>query len=156
MDNNLPVMKELSFLLLITTSIISCKDPEGSHRVSVVNNSKETIVHVSSADYPDTVGFQISGCPTKDIGNIIEPEGSKVYAVGSKADALWEDFLSEFPENTLMVFVYNAEAAAAITHTVNGKLVYCDSLESRPDLILKRFDVNMDYLKSHDFKLVYP
>lgn len=146
------MMKKLSFLLLITTSIISCKDPEGSHRVSVINNSREKIVFVSSADYPDTIGFQISGCPTKDIGNIVEPEGSKVYAVGSKADALWEDFLSEFPENTLMVFVYNADSAGAIS----GKLLGCDSLYKRPDLILKRFDVNMDYLKTHDFKLVYP
>lgn len=149
-------MKKLVLFLIISSCIVTCRDPEGSHRVSVINNSRETIVHVSSADYPDTIGFQISGCPTKDIGNIVEPEGSKVYGVGAKADVLWEDFLSEFPQNTLMVFIYNAEAAAAITHTVNGKVVYCDSLESRPDLVLKRFDVNMDYLESHDFKLVYP
>ncbi len=51
-----------------------------------------------------------------------------------------------------MYFAYNADSAGKIASGVEG----CDSLKRRPDLILKRFDVTLDYLNKHDWQLVYP
>lgn len=145
-------MKKPVLFLIISSCIVSCRDPEGSQRVLMFNGSNKAVVFLSSSDYPDTIDFTISGCGTGDIANIVEPGRSKVYGVGGKADVVWEDFLDRFPQNTMMVFVYDAEAAGSIADNRKG----CDSLYKRPDLILKRFDVDMDYLISNGFNLIYP
>ena len=49
-----------------------------------------------------------------------------------------------------MFFVYNA-----VSKYVTG-IAGCDSLGKRKDLVLKRFDVTVDYLNKNNWTLTYP
>lgn len=114
----------------------------------MVNNSGARVVFMTSGDYPDTVNFTFNGCAPADIADITEPGETKAVLLYSS----WEAKLDKLPFKTMMFFVYNPDSAAKIANNVIG----CDSLRKRPDLILKRFDVDMEYLNQHDWKLVYP
>jgi hypothetical protein len=129
-------------------SLFSCdRIRKEDKQIYMVNNSSSRVVYMSSNSYPDTLNFMFNGCSTKDIGNIVSPGESKSIRLYSS----WEKQLDEVPSKTIMFFVYNADSAGNIADNKIG----CDSLRKRPDLILKRFDVDINYLNQQDWKLAY-
>ncbi len=145
-------MKNVMSILLLTILLGSCKAKEGTNQVLMVNNSNQKILFLSSLDFPDTISFRFLTCSTKDIALIISPNETKPYNVGGTYDVDWEAKLSNYPMGTRMFLVYDADSAAKIADGFIG----CDSLYARPDLILKRFDVDINYLIANDWRLTYP
>lgn len=132
--------------------MVSCKPKDGEKQAFVVNNSTEEIVFIFSDSFPDTVNFNLLGCSTKDKASIVQPSESKYMVIGGTSYVKWEEYLTKFPSSTAMVFIYNAEEAGKIADNLKG----CDSLYKRPDLILKRFDMDINYLISNNWRLTYP
>lgn len=132
---------------------IGCKSPkEGERQIIGENNTNASVIFLRSPSYPDTVNFTLIGS-LQDIANIVKPFDSKPYSYGYGAYKNWAEELTTYNENTMMVFVYDADAVAGIDESSNAGR---DSLYKRPDLILKRFDVTISYLEANHYKLVYP
>lgn len=62
----------------------------------------------------------------------------------------WEEKLSKYPDGTEIFLAYHADSASKYLDNYG-----CDSLGKRPDLVLKRFDVTIDYLKKNNWTLSY-
>lgn len=61
----------------------------------------------------------------------------------------WNRFLGKLDHNTLMLFIFNADAAMYYYDKTGS----CDALIGKH---LRRIDVTMDYLESNNFKTTYP
>lgn len=145
-------MKGYISLLLIMILFSNCKPKEGTNRVLMVNNSNQDLVFLFSDSFPDTVNFRFISCSTRDVSRMVQPFESRHISVSGSTDLSWEDYLLSYPDNTAMVFVYNMDS----THALSNGIRDCDSLYQRNDLILKRYDVDINYLRSNDWSLTYP
>jgi hypothetical protein len=63
----------------------------------------------------------------------------------------WEEKLSKYLDSTEIFLAYHADSANKYIDNYG-----CDSLGKRNDLVLKRFDVTVDYLKKNNWTLTYP
>ncbi|RFS18769.1 hypothetical protein DVR12_26590 [Chitinophaga silvatica] len=140
-------------LLLLFAIIIGCRR-EPHQNIKIRNNSGRTIVTTYSPDYPDSIHYQLSTC---EVAN-----GIRFISSGVTWVDIWRrpmvTVLNEIPSKTLMYFVYDADSAKKyyeLYRKVNGA-DGCDSFRVHTELVLKRFDVTIEYLNSHDWTLVYP
>lgn len=145
-------MKVFMFVLGLAVVLLwGCKNL-GFHptdtRLIIQNNSAQKIVVMTSSDYPDTIYYVLNGCASNDIGRMVEAGESRSYWTRST----WEYNFSEIPSHTLMFLFYNADSANHLWQLYGN----CDSLRKRPDLLLKRYDVTLDYLEANNWTLPYP
>ncbi|KQS23824.1 hypothetical protein ASG33_24710 [Dyadobacter sp. Leaf189] len=63
----------------------------------------------------------------------------------------WETLIPRYPKGRLLFIVYHADSAIRYIDKYG-----CDSLGKRHDLVLKRFEVTVDYLKKNNWTLTYP
>ena len=115
------------------------------------NNSTFPIAFISGAYIEDSLTFyKFSYCYN----------GKMFYSyVGSNRKEMnptahgekWQQKLSQFPDSTEIFLVYHADSASKYINKYG-----CDSLGKRHDLVLKRFDVTVDYLNKNNWTLTYP
>lgn len=120
------------------------------YRASIRNDSPFRIYYIMSKNYPDTVNnlFEYCGSPSDFRESVKSKETNQVIVKGR-----WEDRFKENAQGTLMFIIYNADTAQKY-YLLGG--YNCDSLKRRPDLILKRFDVTLDYFRTNNWTLVFP
>lgn len=139
------------FPILAIVLLFGCTSGPFYHkddRLIIQNNSTQTIVVMTSGDYPDTTNYVLDGCASNDIAKMVMAEESRSYW----ATGRWENKFSQIPSHTLMFLFYNADSANHLWQLYGN----CDSLRRRPDLLLKRYDVTLDYLEANNWTLPYP
>lgn len=141
-------MKNTLVLLLLT--ILAC-DPPGDARLMLENNSSSSIIFIMGRYQPDTVKFyKFYDCSSsKDAQTYLEPGERDGYPTGPGNN--WETLLPKYPASTLIFLAYHSDSASKYIDKYD-----CDSLGKRKDLILKRFDVTVDYLDNNNWTLSYP
>lgn len=141
-------MKKTIIVLLL--SILSC-DPPMDTRMILQNNSSLPIAFISGAyDVGASNFYRFSYCNNgKMYYSLVGPNGREVNPTGH--GERWETKLSKYPDSTEIFLVFNADSANKYVDNFG-----CDSLGKRLDLVLKRFDVTVDYLRKNNWTLTYP
>lgn len=144
-------MKYYSICCLLF-SLLSCDrllESKADYRLSYVNKSTEKVVFITSMDYVHSSNYSYtSGCPGQD-DDRLSPNEEKISIIYSR----WEDKILQTPMGKIIFFVYNSDTAIKYSNILIGS---CDTLKKRQDLILKRFEVDLDYLNANNWKLIYP
>jgi hypothetical protein len=141
-----------TLILLSTLVIISCtccreENEDCHHSIVFINNSNSSVYVTASGNYPDSLSFRTGPNPKLDAST------TKVSSNSKSSNPLWSRSCieSEFgtsliPNGKLMVYVFNAEALDSLP---NNTLL--------PDsLILKRYDLSLDDLKSNNWSIIFP
>jgi len=149
-DINIKTMK-MNFLILIVAALFfnqACTDKEENcHKtITFKNKTTDTLFVVGSTFYPDTSIY--SGIPNP----VLDPNFTKVLPDENNTRVLWGrdcielDFKDLISSDTLMVYVFDA-------HVLEN--TPWDTVKARY-LVLKRYDLSLEYLKQSDFTIKYP
>jgi hypothetical protein len=140
-------MKKITFLVLTLLSY----DPPGDARLTFQNNSSFPIILAEAQD-EGKIGapYKFYECTSNKLAHTYVKSGEK-HGYPTSPGGNWEILITRYPNQTLLFIVYNADSATKYIDNYG-----CDSLGKRNDLVLKRFDVTVDYLKKNNWTLTYP
>ncbi|WP_138476455.1 hypothetical protein [Dyadobacter bucti] len=137
--------------IIISVLLLFSCDPPGDSRLMFENNSSHPIIF-TKGPYNGSINdpYTFYDCsPSKFAHTYVEPKEKDGYATSPGGN--WETLLPKYPNGTLIFIVYHADSAIKYINDYG-----CDSLGKRKDLVLKRFDVTVDYLDKNNWTLTYP
>lgn len=144
-------MRQISLLIMtFLLGFLACKNllNKNDERVQFQNNVNYDLYYFGSISYPDTINYKTSSCQ-------VEYSVDKIFASSKSKMSFrrnWEDLFILNSYGVYMIYLYNNDSANYYFNLTGN----CDSLINRKDLILKRFDVTLDYLNTHNWTLTYP
>ena len=140
-------MRYLSIILVLLFGCDSLSKVD--NRLKIKNDSKVKLHFLLSISYPDTLNFVPTYCSLLDIAHDVDPYSQNTITSRRR----WEDALAVNPQSTYMIYIYNKDSAQYYFNLTGNK---CDSLIKRKDLILKRVDFTLAFLKSNNWTITYP
>jgi len=135
--------------IILLFTLFAC-DPPGDTRLKFANNSSFPIIFTQGPYEGDSVEYyKYYDCTSSEVAhNYVEP--GEIDGFPSNPGGNWERLLVK--ANRPFVFIaYRADSAIKYIDNFG-----CDSLGKRKDLVLKRFDVTVDYLNRNNWALTYP
>lgn len=144
-------MKKIKHLpiavLFVLANSCSCDPYKLNRKLFISNNSSSKIAVFTSKSYPDSVSYIFESCQAKDVAYLVDPKITRTYLHRVN----WENEINQTANQGLLFVVYNADSVLKYDDNT-----LCTTLYKRKDLVLKRFNVTMDYLNRNDWKLSYP
>lgn len=133
-------MSKFFFIIAIYVVINSCEHPPGAtvkYSYSIKNNSSDTIFRVISEQYPDTTLPPLS----QNWSYVYPDKNATIYF----SDKL-ESYFASLPKDTLSIFFLSADTVAK----------YDWSIIQNNYNILKRVDIDLNYLFNNNKTIAYP
>jgi hypothetical protein len=141
-------LKRISVLALFAfANSCSCDPYKLNRKLIISNNSAKKIAMFMSKSYPDSNNYIFESCQVMDVAHLVEPQSKRTYLHRVN----WETEIKQSAGQGLFFFMYNSDSA--LKYYDNG---HCATLYNRKDLVLKRFDVTIEYLNKKDWILSYP
>jgi hypothetical protein len=136
------LMLTISCIILISSTCQ--RDDAGHYSIMFLNNSNLRLyVYGTSITYPDTT-IQFQDLTEGGSKFIVNPNSSNETALAIRT--MWEVRLDHPIQDTLMVFVFNAEVLESTPwDTVKANYI-----------VLKRYDLSLEDLQDMDWKIIYP
>jgi hypothetical protein len=136
---------------IISLLILASCDPPGDTRLMFQNDSSHPIIFTKAPDEGNAVdAYSFYDCTSSKLAHTYLVQGEK-DGYPTSPGGNWEILIPKYPKGTLLFIVYHADSAINYIDKYG-----CDSLGKRNDLVLKRFDVTVDYLKKNNWTLTYP
>jgi hypothetical protein len=137
-------------MIFVLLTLLAC-DPSGDARLMFENNSSVPIIFTKGLDNVDPdKSFVFYDCSSSKPGSTYLESGKK-NGYPTSPGGNWETTIPRYPNGTITFLTFQADSAIKYINNYG-----CDSLGKRKDLILKRFDVTLDYLNKNNWTLTYP
>lgn len=137
------------FLAFLLFNILGCDFlKKQDDRATIINRANFDIRYLFSISYPDTNMFEPFSCHINNIADNLGANQSKV--LWSRRN--WEDLFAMNGKGIVMLVVYKKDDFSYYWNLTGN----CDSILKRKDLIMRRYDLSMDYFAQNDWTVVYP